>query len=151
VQRYRVGWLVVLVVLAPIAGVGGGGVAIDDTTGLVAADGDAATNTTEISHQHPDGAVDDGDPTQIAAHVDEELSELLRISAERLEDRDYAGAAAPLGPEYERLVTQYEAAGGTAATTFNTTGLSQREAVALAQEYESTRDRYTTALATDDD
>jgi hypothetical protein len=151
VQRYLVGWVILLLVLAPIGASVGGVIQVGSAAVPTGANETNTTNTTVLPHQHPDAAIDDGDPAQVVSHVDDDLTELLLLSAERLRDRDYDGAQAALGPEYQRLLGQYEAAGGAAAGTFDATELSQREAIALAQRYEATRDRYTTALANDDE
>jgi len=151
VQRYLVGWIILLLVLAPIGG-GVSGVIQAGSAAVPTGTNEAnTTNATVMPHQHPDAAIDDGDPAQVVSHVDEDLTELLLLSAERLRERDYDGAQTALGPEYQRLLDQYEAAGGAAAGTFDASELSQREAIVLAQRYEATRDRYTTALANDDE
>jgi hypothetical protein len=112
---------------------------------------EASANATIPPHRLPSDVEDDADPTLLRSRFNRELAVLLVDSAEALRERDYEEAEAAIGPEYDRLLRQYEASGGDATELFNETRLSQEEAIEIAREYQTVRDEYTSALADDDE
>ena len=112
---------------------------------------EAGANATIPPHRRPSNVEDDGDPTLLRSRFNGELAGSLIESVEALRERDYDEAEAAIGPEYDRLLRQYEASGGDAAALFNETRLTQEEAIEIAREYQAARDEYTSALANDDE
>lgn len=123
----------------------------DDTDATDNGSEEAGANATIPPHRRPSNVEDDGDPTLLRSRFNGELAGSLIESMEALRERDYEEAQTAVGPEYDRLLRQYEASGGDAAALFNETRLSQEEAIEIAREYQAVRDEYTSALANDDE